>query len=154
MSKFKCNTNLKLGSVFITILILGLVFMFPAGGLPSTSNSNGVYLELVTTGDDNWTVSSGSETFNFTVNNTNASLSINQVNMTVPTSGNAVFAVNLSTINTSNSSWACYNITNDAVGNVTLIECNTTTANSPAEHFSAFGSMPSTRRFQRRMPTS
>ncbi len=129
MGKSKCLSNLKPGHAFSAALLIGLVFLLTASGLPSTADYDGIYLELVTTGSDNWTQSGSNEEINFSINNTNASLSINQVNISMPllADGNASFAVYMGTVFI-NSSWDCYSITSDGLGNVTLIECNTSSA--------------------------
>ncbi len=130
MRKLKCLSNFRAGYTFLAAMILGFAFLFTVGGVPSMSNADDVYLELITTGSDNWTQSGSIETFNFTINNTNASLSITQVNISMPlgAGGNADFAVDMSTDDTSDALWGCYNITIDGAGNITLIECNTSSA--------------------------
>jgi hypothetical protein len=112
----------------------------PGGSIPSTASESNVSLELVTTGDDNWTASAGNEVFNLTVYNTNSTLAIDEINITVPTQGdgNATFAVKVSTISFSNPLWNCTNATMDGVGNTSVLRCNTSTGNELVNGYAIF----------------
>ncbi|UCD03104.1 MAG: hypothetical protein JSV63_00505 [Candidatus Aenigmatarchaeota archaeon] len=114
----------------ITAIVIGLSFILPAMALPSMVSYDNINIMLVTEDNENWTTSGGTEYFNFTLSNTNATLEINQINISMPISGvNAVFDVDNTTIATNRGDWNCYNRTSDGVGNITLIECNTLTGN-------------------------
>ncbi|MBN2330998.1 MAG: hypothetical protein JXC85_04220 [Candidatus Aenigmarchaeota archaeon] len=101
-----------------------------AGSVPSTNDYYDVFIELLTSGDDNWTKSLGYEAFNFSINNTNASLELSEINISVPSSGgNALFSVNVSTIAYSDGMWNCTNASSDGNGNADLIRCNASSGN-------------------------
>ena len=123
MAKLKCTTSLKTGTALLFVLMLGFAFMLSAGGAPSRSNSNGVYGELVTTGGDNLTAGSANEVFNFTVNNTNASLFIDQIIIYVPLSGDYAAFANSSAVGISNSSWSCTTPSVGGDGKFKMILC-------------------------------
>ncbi len=103
----------------------------PAVSMPSTADINSVFLELLTTGDDNWTESAGFEEFNFTIHNTNSSLELSEINISVPLAGdgNGSFAVNISTITFTDGMWNCTNASTDGLGNTSVIRCNTSSGN-------------------------
>ncbi|MFH0956870.1 MAG: hypothetical protein V1813_03335, partial [Candidatus Aenigmatarchaeota archaeon] len=127
------NTNNTVGKgipvIFGLALVLATVLLsFEASALPSETNSDGVYLDLWA-GADNWTAAGATEAFNLTVSILNNTFNVRQITITLPTYGaNAVFSINMSTNWTSNSSWACYSTATDSAGNVTILVCNTSTA--------------------------
>ncbi len=130
MSRLKFSST-HAGYAFLFTIIFSIIMLLPASGVTSTADYDDVYMELSTTGSDNWTQSGGNEVINLMINNTNSSLSIIEINISVPLAAdaNATFSVDMSTNQTSNSSWGCYNMSSDGTANVTLVKCNTSTAN-------------------------
>jgi hypothetical protein len=138
MGRLKRLNNFRTCCTFSAALVIGLAFLLSVSATYSTQNEDGVYLELTTYSSwDNWTVSEGNDIFNFFVNNTNITLSLNEINVSVPVdgTGNALFIVDVSTLRITNTTWNdlpwnCTNATVDGLDNTTVVRCNTTSADA------------------------
>ncbi len=131
MRKIKCSARMEIGGAFILILAFAMVLFVPASVFGSTANGSGVFFELFTQQGASVTGSGSENVMNFTVNNTNASLLINEINITVPADGggDAEFVVDPSTISSSNGLWNCTNASTDGAGNPSLVRCNASSGN-------------------------
>ncbi|MBN1896949.1 MAG: hypothetical protein JW789_04485 [Candidatus Aenigmarchaeota archaeon] len=120
----------KSGLIALLAVFIIAAFIIPSDAAISTDTYSDVEVNLSTAGNDNWTESGSYEYFSFNLTNSNATLEINEINITVPSSGGySLFTVNMSTKGTDNSSWTCYSQQNDSAGNVSVLTCNTSTDN-------------------------
>ncbi len=126
MSKVRSSNGLRvLALLFSAVLLCNLP---TALAETSTSMTDGITATMVTSLGYNWTAADSGGTINLVVASANAGVSLDEINITIPTvGGNPAF--NVSSASSVNGTWACTGLIDDGEGNWTIFNCSTATEN-------------------------